>query len=36
MLLKDFEQAMKHVKASVALGDLTHYEDWDKQFGCHI
>ena len=36
MQLLDFQTALKHVKASVAQGDLGHYEDWDKQFGCHI
>ena len=34
--LKDFEVARKRVKASVASHDLSIYENWDEQFGCHV
>jgi SpoVK/Ycf46/Vps4 family AAA+-type ATPase len=31
----DFIRSLKRVKSSVADKDLSIYEEWDRQFGCH-
>lgn len=31
--LHDFEEAIKHVKASVSIEDLKIYSEWNKTFG---
>lgn len=36
MRMRDFVQAQKLVKSSVAESDVMLYEDWDAKFGCHI
>lgn len=35
VLLKDFQNALLHVKPSVSQSELGIYEDWNRQFGSH-
>ncbi|KAI5081774.1 hypothetical protein GOP47_0001517 [Adiantum capillus-veneris] len=35
VMLKDFQDALLHVKPSVSQSELGNYEDWNRQFGSH-
>ncbi|KAH7277922.1 hypothetical protein KP509_38G015800 [Ceratopteris richardii] len=35
VMLKDFQDALLHVKPSVSQSELGLYEDWNRQFGSH-